>query len=156
MQRIAASLAIPFLCASCVSFAYQREIIEREPEAALVEGLAAGHTDLGHVLDVLGAPIEVWEGADGAPVLTYGGLRAGRWNIDVSLPVVDNGSASFSYTDTRARTRGFVLIFGSDLRLDIVRAGNLADLRRRYERRSPASVDDEAIPNAPRPAQEKP
>ncbi len=146
---LAATLTIPCVLAGCVSFAYDRQIIEREPDAALLEGLVAGHTDLEQVLGVLGAPVEVWEGADGAPVLTYGGLRSALWNVDVSIPVADSGSASLSYTDTRARTRGYVLIFGSDLRLEIVRAGNLADLRRTYARRPPASLDDEKAGAAP-------
>jgi hypothetical protein len=39
-----------------------------------------------------------------------------------------------------------MLLFGPDQRLEIVRYGLLADLRRTYARRRPASVDDEGQP----------
>jgi hypothetical protein len=82
-------------------------------------------------------------GPEGAPVLAYGGLRNSEWNAKVSVPVTDYNSASFSYTDATASTRGYMLLFGTDHRLEIVRYGLLADLRRTYARRRPASVEEE-------------
>ncbi len=132
------------LCtSSCVSFRYERDIIEREPVAAVVAGLEVGTADLEAVLAALGAPVDVWEGANGNPVLSYGGLRSSEWNVDVSVPIADNGSASLSYTDTTAKTRGTVFVFGTDLRLEIVRSGLLGDLRTAFARRRPASIDED-------------
>jgi len=138
------------LCvSSCVSFEYQRDIIEREPDAAVVDGLLAGHARLEDVLTALGAPLDVWEGANGNPVLSYGGLRSSEWNVDVSVPISDSGSASLSYTDTTAKTRGTVFVFDAQARLQIVRSGLLGDLRTTFARRRPASIDEDA--ETPRP-----
>ncbi|MCY2962002.1 MAG: hypothetical protein NTY35_17735 [Planctomycetota bacterium] len=131
------------LLTGCVMFQFERDIIERRPEAEIVSSFTIGSTHLGDVLDVMGAPTEVWEGADGGAALAYGGLRSRGWNVDVSVPVADAGSANLSYTDTTARTEGFMLLFGPEGHLEIVRAGNLADLRRTYARRRPASLQDE-------------
>lgn len=129
--------------ASCIQFGYRREIIERKPDAALLEQFAESRAQLGAVLEVLGAPLEVFEGASGAPVITYGGLRSSGWDLAVSAPVTDYSSASFTYAELAARTEGYMLIFDVDERLSIVRAGNLGDLRQAYVRRRPASVDED-------------
>lgn len=130
--------------AGCITFEFQRDIIERQPDAEELASFTVGATHMGDVLAVLGAPIEVWEGAAGGAALAYGGLRSREWNVDVSVPVADSGSASLSYTDTTARTRGYMLLFDAEGHLEIVREGNLADLRRTYARRRPASIDDDA------------
>lgn len=130
--------------AGCVTFRFDRDIIERQPTAEVVSEFTIGSTHLGDVLDVMGAPTEVWEGAGGGAALAYGGLRSRGWNVDVSVPVSDAGSATLSYTDTTARTEGFMLLFGPEGHLEIVRAGNLADLRRTYARRRPASLEDDS------------
>jgi len=148
---IAAIAASACVLAGCVTFRFDRDIIERQPTAEVVSEFTIGGTHLGDVLEVMGAPTEVWEGAGGGAALAYGGLRSRGWNVDVSVPVSDAGSASLSYTDTTARTEGFMLLFGPEGHLEIVRAGNLADLRRTYARRRPASLEDEgaAAGNAP-------
>jgi hypothetical protein len=139
----AAALACACLGAGCVTFEYQRDLIERVPDDAVFAAFVPGQTVLSDVLAGMGAPLDVWEGPEGAPVLAYGGLRSAEWNVNLSVPVTDYNSASFSYTDTTARTRGYMLLFGPDQRLEIVRYGLLADLRRTYARRRPASVDEE-------------
>lgn len=140
----AAALACACLGASCVTFQYERDLVEVVPTEASVASFVPGQTVLSDVLAGMGAPLDVWEGPDGAPVLAYGGLRSRGWNVVVSVPVTDHNSASFSYTDTLARTRGYMLLFGPDQRLEIVRYGLLADLRRTYARRRPAAVEEEA------------
>ncbi len=132
---------------SCVRFGYRREVLERKPDVRLLEQFVVGRAELGEVLVVLGAPLEVFEGADGAPVITYGGLRSGEWGLSVSAPVTDYSSASFSYADGAARTEGFMLIFDVDERLTIVREGNLGDLRQEFVRRRSASVDADDEPD---------
>jgi len=140
----ALALASCCLAAGCVSFQYERNLIERVPDDSVVATFVPGQTVLTDVLAGMGAPLDVWEGPDGAPVLAYGGVRGAEWNVNVSLPVTDYNSASFSFTDTRSRARGYMLLFGPDQRLEIVRYGLLADLRRTYARRRPAAVEDEA------------
>lgn len=148
-MRSGAQLALAALVAStlagCVRLQYQRDVVERKPERDLVEPLAVGRTTLGDVLRVLGAPIDVWEGGDGGTAITYGGLRAKEWTVDVSVPLTDYTSASLTYTDTRARTQGYLFLFDASDVLEIVREGNLADLRQIYARRRASSVgeDDE-------------
>jgi len=121
--RRALVIFVVLVTASCVSFQYQREIVECEPRAAVVEGLLAGTTEL--------------EG-----VLAYGGLRSREWNVEVSVPIADSGSASLSYSDTTAKTRGTIFVFDAELHLQIVRSGLLGDLRQTFARRRPASIDD--------------
>ncbi len=149
MSRVAAILGASCAAslASCIQFSYHREIIENQPAAREVDAFAVGRPSLSEVLNVLGAPIDVFEGADGAPAVTYGGLRSGAWLWNFSLPLSDYTSASFSYTDTSARTRGFILIFDTNERLAIVREGLLGDLREEFMRRPPASVDGD-VPGA--------
>jgi hypothetical protein len=133
---------------SCVQLGYQRVLIEKQPDAECVATFVVGETGLGEVLIALGAPLDVFEGANGAPAITYGGLRSAVWDLSVSVPVTDYGSASVSYADITARTLGFMLIFDADERLAIVREGNLGDLRQEFVRRRPASVDDDAQDDA--------
>lgn len=151
MIRTAVILAIAALASSCVTFRYEREIIEKRPDAALVGAFVVGTASLSEVLDVLGAPNDVWETARGGAACTWGGLLTREWDVDVSVPVTDAASASMSYTDTHAKTRGWLLLFGADDKLELVREGSLADLRRTYARRQPAAVDLDDPPAAPPP-----
>lgn len=145
----AAALASACFAAGCVNFEYQRKNIERVPDDSVLATFVPGQTVLADVLAGLGSPLDVWEGPDGAPVLAYGGLKSAAWNVEVSVPVTRYASASLSYTDTRARTRGYMLLFGPDHRLEIVRYGLLADLRRTYARRRGSAIDEESVPEAP-------
>ncbi|MBL8861594.1 MAG: hypothetical protein JNK02_06235 [Planctomycetes bacterium] len=138
------------LLSGCVAVAYRREIREVPPEPARVEAFEPGATHLGAVIDALGAPLYVWEGAAGGVVLAYGGLRTREWGVEVSIPLGDQGSASFAYDDAAARTRGHVLVFDPELRLALVRAGNLADLRQEFARRRPAALEEDVAEAAGR------
>jgi hypothetical protein len=124
----------------CLSFGYMRELRESPPDSARVAALEPGSAGLGDALAALGAPLYVWEAPRDGVVLAYGGLRERRWGVEVSVPVGDQGSASFAYDDGAARTVGHVLVFDGDLRLILVREGNLRDLRREFARRRPAST----------------
>jgi hypothetical protein len=139
----AGALALAALAAGCVSFQYQRDQIERPLLEERVGELVVGQTDLDEVLQRLGAPLEVWEGSDGTPVLAYGGLHSAEWNVNVSLPL-QQASAPLDWTDTAARTHGVVILFDRELRLSLVRAGLLRDLRELTERRPPAPPEDGA------------
>jgi hypothetical protein len=147
--RVATSAGVcACVLSGCVQFGYERVLIEKKPDADRVMAFVVGETALGDVLAALGAPLDVFEGASGAPAITYGGLRSGEWGVSVSVPVSDYGSASVSYADTTARTQGFMLIFDRNERLAIVREGNLGDLRQEFVRRRPASIDGGAQDDA--------
>jgi len=148
--RVVMLFAVVCACilSGCVQVGYERVLIEKHPDADRVTTFVVGETGLGDVLTALGAPLEVFEGANGAPAITYGGLRSAEWGVSVSVPVTDYGSASLSYADILARTHGFMLIFDTDERLAIVREGNLGDLRQEFVRRRPASIDDDAQDDA--------
>lgn len=137
-------LTAALACSACVSVGYQRQLIERKPEPRALEQLAPGATDLADVLERLGAPLDVWEGAGGSPVLAYAGLKSAEWTFTVSVEVYQGQSATYSYSDASARTHGVILIFDRDLRLELVREGLLRDLRLASERRPAVPPADEA------------
>jgi hypothetical protein len=147
-RTILAAASAPLVLAGCFSVGYSRELREVAPDPALVESFEPG-AELGAVLAALGAPLDVWEGAAGSVVVSYGGLRTREWAFEVSVPVAERGSASFAFDDARTRTSGHVLVFGPDLRLEILRAGNLADLRRETARRRAAALEDDDAGDAP-------
>lgn len=125
--RLAAVALLPLL-GSCVSFTYERHVVfEPVPDAA-VGTLVIGESDVGTALERLGAPIYVWEGVDGAVVLGYGFENQREIGINVSVPLIDNGNASFDYDDVAKRLEGYILVFDRDLKLHIVRKGLLRDL----------------------------
>ena len=141
---IPAALALAALGPGCVRLQYEREMIERLPPLARIEALVPGESGLADALQRLGAPLDVWEGKDGGPVLAYGELRTAEWAFSVSMELTRGGSASFSYDDVAARTQGVILIFGADLGLQLVRSGNLRDLRHESEHHPSAALDDGA------------
>lgn len=151
IRRTLLAVGAAAVASSCVSFTYERDIVERRPEAAVVGRFVVGTSDLAEVLGALGAPNDVWETAGGGVACTWGGLRSKEWNVDVSVPVTEGYSASVSYTDTHAKTRGWLFLFDEHDRLELVREGSLADLRRTYARRQPAAVDLDEPAAAPPP-----
>jgi hypothetical protein len=138
------------LCPGCFSFSYQRNLTFGPVAPAAVESLHPGESDLGEVLARLGAPIYVWEGKSGEVVLAYGAERERGWSFKVSVPLFERTSASLSYDDAVQKLEGFVLVFDSSLKLKILRAGLLRNLRAISARR-PALVDESSQP-APQPA----
>ncbi len=127
------------LLASCVSVEWRREHgFERPPSQALA-ALAPEEARLDECLELLGAPLLVWEEPHGA-ALAWGWLEGESWGGSVSLPLADVYSASFSGRDIDRDMRGLVLIFDRDWTLRLVRRGRLRELAT-YERRRPAYVE---------------
>ncbi len=143
MNARLAACAAALACAACLQVGYRRQHVESVPGEESVARLAAGASTLSDALAQLGAPLDVWEGAGGGPVLAYGGMDTAEWAVTVSVPVTDYSSASFSYADFDARTRGVVLLFDADLVLTLVRRGYLRDLRQETRRRAPAVVEED-------------
>lgn len=133
-MRILAVACLP-LFASCVSFTYERHSTYEPVSEDAILKLEVGTSDLADALARLGAPLYVWEGVNDAVVLAYGSEDRKEAGFRISLPVVDQMSASFSYDGIASRLEGFVLVFEPDLKLKIVRAGLLGELDKAFKRR---------------------
>lgn len=131
----ALALAAPLVLASCVTFKYERHQVEERVPAAAIDELEIGTSTIGEALARLGAPLYVWEGAADEVVLAYGSENRREVGFSVSIPLFDQGNASFDYDDASSRLEGFVLVFDAQSRLTIVRAGLLHELGRSVRRR---------------------
>lgn len=127
MRTFAVAALLPFLTA-CVSFTYERHVVFEPVSDAAVRTLEVGVSDLGVVLDTLGAPLYVWEGVDGAIVLGYGFENQREVGFNISVPLVNRQSASLNYDDVAKRLEGYILVIDRDMKLHIVRKGLLRDL----------------------------
>ena len=84
---------------------------------------------LGGPLEVLGAPLYVYEYEEQGAILVWGRGRADDKGFNVSVPVSDQGgSADFDYSRLSAKTRGVLMVFDPDWRLAITREGLVRDL----------------------------
>lgn len=126
--------------ASCVSFSFRRATRETPIQDAELELLAPGRTEIGEVLDRFGAPLFVWEYKGDGAALAYGALRDHERGIRVSVPVANEFSASFDYSESDARLRGIVFLFDESGTLEQWRRGLLADIRAETSPRRPAPV----------------
>jgi hypothetical protein len=126
-------------CTSCVSVAWERHLAFEPVRTADVQALRVGESDIADALERLGAPLYVWEGVNQAIVLAYGHQKSREWGVRVSVPL-DQASASASYDDVAQKIEGWVLVFGNDDKLKVLREGYLRDLRSEG-RRPPAPVE---------------
>lgn len=88
-------------------------------------------TGLQRCLDLLGAPLWVWErpAGDGEGVaLAYGWFRSDAWNVNASIRVTSFYSVSFDYNQLKEGLRGLVLFFDGEDRLESWQEGRLIDL----------------------------
>ncbi len=123
------------LCTGCASFTYERDMTFEPVSDAAVEPLRVGESDIGDTLRTLGAPLYVWEGVKDSIVLAYGWKYDRGWGVKVSRAI-----ASFRYDDQIDRLEGWILVFDSDNKLQIVRKGLLRDLANEA-RQPPAYVE---------------
>lgn len=129
------------LLAACVSAEYQREIVLAPVSSGSVAALRPGESDLGECLAALGAPNFVWERRGDSIALAYASYRDAGWGLGVSVQLARGVSASFDYGQLEAKSRGYVLLFDADWRLEGVRAGFLRDLRDTLERPPPQALE---------------
>lgn len=114
------------LLAGCVRFNYGRTSIDEPIADETVAGLAKGD-DLATCLDALGPPRLVWKDPRGI-WLAYIWINERGPSVSVSAPT--DGlipSPSVSYSFTKRRGRGVVLLFDDELKLVFARRG-LTDL----------------------------
>ena len=142
MSRAHVSLALlgALACASCVSFRFERTLVNSRPEPDAVETLAPGTATLAECLERLGAPLYVWELPGAEMALAWGWERDRLRGLTVSVPLDQGGSASASYDDLARKLHGVVLQFDARGSLTSMRRGYLRDFAAEYTRRRPAAI----------------
>lgn len=128
-------------CASCVSFRYERTLVNTRPEKGALETLVPGETTLADSLSHLGAPLYVWELPQSEVALAWGWEKSRVRGVSVSLPLDQGGSVSASYDEIARRLHGAVLQFDASGKLLFVRRGYLSDFATEFARRRPATVE---------------
>jgi hypothetical protein len=136
--RLAALATFATICASCVSFRYDRTTVNAPPKKGVVAGLATGKTSLADALQALGAPLYVWEYKGDGIALAWGWSEDKARGIKLSVPIDRGQSASASYDDLAKHLHGVVLLFDAELVLEQMRTGYLNELRAELDRRRPA------------------
>jgi hypothetical protein len=136
-------VASAFLCSSCVTFSFDRDLRYVPLPDAAIDSVQPGEASLAECLGRFGAPLYVWEYKGDGVALAYGWHKEKNWNVTVSVPVTHGYTASASYTDDAAKLRGIVLCFDRNLGLEYVRRGFLQSLREELAPRHPAPVDDD-------------
>lgn len=112
---------------ACVRARYQKSTFLR-PIASGAEAQLEAGAELETCLARLGAPNYVWEQPSGAVAVAYAWSRSVGWGLGVSGTVVRNVDASFNYDDLSADTRGLVLWFDSNWRLERLERGRIRDV----------------------------
>lgn len=130
MRRLLAGLAL-VVSSGCVSITWERHHLFEPPPPNPAEVLPPG-TPLDRCLDVLGAPLWVWErqgiDAHGA-ALAWGWFDGDEVGFRISAPIFDESSVSFSYDRIDESMPGLVLFFDAEWQLEYLRSGYLGDLR---------------------------
>jgi hypothetical protein len=129
------ALAVLPLLSGCVSFTYERHLTYEPVALEAIGELEIGTSDIGDVLEHLGAPLYVWEGVNDAVVFAYGSSNQREVGFTISVPLLEQANASFNYDDVSEKLKGYVLVFEPDLTLKIVRAGLLGELGKTFKRR---------------------
>lgn len=147
-MRRALIAALLFTCASCVSFRYDRTLVNTRPVKGALETLVPGETQLADCLTRLGAPLYVWELPESEMALAWGWEKSRVRGVSLSVPLDQGGSVSASYDEIARRLHGAVLQFDAAGKLLFVRRGYLSEFAEQYARRRPATVEPVA-PAAP-------
>jgi hypothetical protein len=126
----------------CVTFSFDRDLRNTPLADTALDGLEPSRTTLAQCLERFGAPIYVWEYRGDGLAIAYGWQKEKQWNVTASVPIFRGYSASASFTHDASKLRGAVLLFDSDLKLEVVRRGFLKSLREELAPRRPAPVDD--------------
>ncbi|MDF1799402.1 MAG: hypothetical protein P1V81_09520 [Planctomycetota bacterium] len=126
--RPLAGLALALLCASCVTYDYDRFRRNMELEPATFAELVPGESDLTDALAALGAPVRVWEPRPGALALVWSWSDRKTEGFSIAVPTSDAVDASFSWRDTSDEDEGLLLVFDEDWRLETLRRGLVGEV----------------------------
>ena len=127
MRRAVLLVLLCALLPGCVRYIYRRERINSPVTDEHFDALVNGK-ELQACLDLLGAPVRVWEDPRGI-WLAYIWIDQKNPSISVSVPTgqVFLPGPSLSYGEIKRRGTGVLLCFDNDLRLRFARRG-LTDL----------------------------
>lgn len=131
-------LTIALACTSCLSGSWRREERFAPIREETVAQLAPGDS-LGRCLELLGAPVRLWEVPGGGMALGYGSGVAHDIGLSIS-----RSNASFNFDSLDQNFEGVVLMFSPDLELRWMGRGVLSELARSGRRR-PELIDDGAV-----------
>ena len=135
MKR-AALLASLLLSSSCISVVWERDRWHGPPTAEAVDALHEG-ADLERCLDVLGAPLRVWQVGSGY-ALSWAWYDSKELSYRLQVPLGQGASTSLRYTNVGRDTEGLLLFFDAKDKLVLVEQGFLKDMMSEDEERSPA------------------
>ncbi len=147
-MRAAAFVLAAALGAGCVTLSWERESRHTPVPDPVLAQLETGRSDLTDCLELLGAPLWVWEHVEGGEpgaALAWGWINQRDLGVRVSVPVSEQFSVSLDYDRIDLRMKGVVLFFDQDLTLRAWRKGLLRDLSREVRRppTAPAEVLEE-------------
>lgn len=125
----------------CAKLQYERHIQLQPIASDELQHLVPGESDLEHCLSVLGAPNLVWERRGDSIAIAYGSYRHEGWQAGANFSIGSGPSASFDYGELEALSRGYVLLFDEQWKLESVSEGLLRDLSAEFERTPPQSVE---------------
>jgi len=125
------------LFTSCLSVVWERDRWHRPLSAEVVETLDVEVVDLASCLEVLGAPLKVWQVGDGY-ALTWAWYDAEEWSYRLQLPLTQTFNASLDYSTIDRETQGLLLLFDRSDQLVMMKEGFLRDLMDEDDGRSPA------------------
>ena len=130
-------IAAALFFASCVSVVWERDRWHRPLPRATVDSLDGGEVHLAACLETLGAPLHVWQVADGY-ALSWAWYDAEEVSYRLQFPLTQAFNASLDYSTIDRSTQGLMLLFDDSDRLVLVKEGFLRDLMAEDEGRSPA------------------
>jgi hypothetical protein len=130
------------LSAGCVTVRWERLHHNEAATAAEIAAVVPGSMDLARALELLGAPLFVWELPHGDFALAYGWTQDLALGATITLPTSRALSPSYSYDSLDGRIYGLVLLFDHETRLELVREGYLREIAAELLRARPADVDD--------------
>ena len=130
-------LAAALFFVSCVSVVWERDRWHRPLPQEAVDSLDGGDVHLATCLETLGAPLHVWQVADGY-ALSWAWYDAEEVSYRLQFPLTQTFNASLDYSTIDRNTQGLMLLFDDSDRLVLVKEGFLRDLMAEDEVRSPA------------------
>jgi len=133
---LAAVLEGALLLPGCIAFHWDRDTRFEVVPGAEVDALQPGENSVDDCLRLLGAPLWVWETAEGGrpgAVLAYGWYRADDHLFRVSFPMAQHTKANFDFERVDGSLHGLVLFFDEDWMLLRWRRGRLWDITSNIE-----------------------
>ena len=129
-------LASLLLSSSCISVVWERDRWHRPPAVDTVDALHEG-TDLEACLELLGAPLKVWQVGDGY-ALSWAWYDSRELSYKLQIPLGQGANTSIKHTNIGRETEGLLLLFDANDELVFKEQGFLLDLMGENIERSPA------------------